>query len=202
MIMKKTLMSVASAAVLALGFTANANTISVGDVTTAADGSGGLNWTYPIVFNNSQVLASEPSFFTIADFGLVRGGVLPVFSPGGSAWTGSQPLVGLTSVTLVANQPGAPFYDVQYVFSGSGTVQIPDGTYNLVLDSPLGSSGGQANYSSQDQTGAGGGSQGTTSVAARITLAPQGIQTPDGGATAMLLGAALFALGLIRRKLA
>src|SRR6266576_3197971 len=85
------------AVVLLASLPANANTITVGTITTAPDGSGGVLWTYQIVFSNSAISSSQPTSFNLNDFGTLRTtGPLPVgfsFSPG-VTFTLTTPLVG------------------------------------------------------------------------------------------------------------
>jgi hypothetical protein len=77
---------------------------------------------------------------------------------------------------------------------------LPSVTFNLVLDTDLTGSGGLANFFSQDivQTGNLGG---TPNAVQQNIITPSGSRVPDGGVTAMLLGAALIGLGVLRRKI-
>jgi hypothetical protein len=71
--MKNKYMFLVSAGVLALaGLAANANTISVGPITTAPDGSGGTLWTYPIIFANTSISSTQPTSFNLNDFGALK----------------------------------------------------------------------------------------------------------------------------------
>jgi hypothetical protein len=63
--------------VLALtGLSVNADTITVGPITHVSDGSGGQLWTYPIIFDNSAISATQPTSFDLNDFGPLRQRVL------------------------------------------------------------------------------------------------------------------------------
>jgi hypothetical protein len=204
--MKNKLMLAISAGVLALTVSANANTISVGAISTATDTSGGVLWTYPITFDNSTISSTQPTSFNLNDFGALKTtGGLPLgwtFTPG-VAFTVSTPLVG-PNFGLPGFQVNNPAVaDFVVTFTAAANMGLPAVTFNLVLDTALTGTGGLANFFSQDivQSGTLGG---TPNAAQQNILTPQGrvVTTPDGGATAMLLGAALSALGLIRRKLA
>jgi len=202
--MKNKFICLVSAGVLALtALSANANTISIGVITTVSDGSGGTLWTYPIIFDNSRISAAQPTSFNLNDFGILKTtGPLPTgfsFTPG-VAFTLTTPLVG-PSFGLPGFQPNNPLaLDVVITFTadhdfGGGAV-----TFNLVLDSPFTGSGGLANFFSQDIVSTGQ-LQGTPNAAQQNILTPRGAEVPDGGVTAILLGAALSGLGLLRRKL-
>src|SRR5215471_15962822 len=109
--MKNKVKLLVSAWVLALtGLAANANTITVGVITHVDDGSGGQLWTYPIIFNNSQVDSTQPTSFNLNDFGpLKTTGPLPTgftFTPPVS-FTLTTPLVG-PNFGLPGFQPNNP----------------------------------------------------------------------------------------------
>jgi hypothetical protein len=205
--MKNKFMFVVSAGVLALtSLSANANTISVGPITTASDGSGGTLWTYPIIFANSTISSTQPTSFNINDFGLLKTtGSLPTgftFSPGVSFTLNNSQLVG-PSFGLPGFQPNNPnVLDVVVTFTANADMGLPSATFDLVLDTAsAGTTGGLANFFSQDivQTGS---LAGTPNAVQQNIRTPMGVTTvPDGGVTAMLLGAALSGLGLLRRKL-
>ena len=80
---------------------------------------------------------------------------------------------------------------------GAGSV-----TFNLVLDTALTGTGGRANFFSQDIVSTGD-LAGSPNAAQQNITTPEGVPvtTPDGGSTAILLGAGLSSLGLLRRKL-
>jgi len=183
---------------------AHANTITVGAITNAPDGSGGMLWTYPIIFNNSTISSSQPTSFVLDDFGpLKTTGSLPVgwtFTPG-VAFTLTTPLVG-PNFGLPGFQPDNPAVaDVVITFTANSTMGAGAVTFNLVLDTANNGSGGRANFFSQDIV-ATGDLAGSPNAAQQNITTPSGVPVPDGGATAGLLGAALFGLGLLRRKLA
>jgi hypothetical protein len=204
--MKNKVKLLVSAGVLALtGLSANANTISVGAITTAPDGSGGTLWTYPIIFSNTSVNSTQPTSFDLNDFGALKTtGTLPLgftFTPG-VAFTLTTPLTG-PNFGLPGFHPNNPAVgDVVVTFNanhdfGGGAV-----TFNLVLDTALTGSGGLANFFSQDIVSTGS-LAGTPNAVQQNITTPAGIPTtvPDGGVTVMLLGAGLSGLGLLRRKL-
>src|SRR5262245_55434758 len=115
---------------------AAANTISVGAISVAPDGSGGQLWTYPIIFNNSDIAFAQPTSFDLNDFGSLKTtGPLPsgfTFSPG-VAFTLTTPLIG-PNFGLPGFHPNNPAAaDVVVTFTadhdfGGGAV-----TFNLVL---------------------------------------------------------------------
>src|SRR6516165_3349730 len=135
--MTKTLtLALVAIAVLATR-SALANTISVGAITTASDGSGGLLWTYPIIFNNTSISSAQPTSFDLNDFGSLKTtGSLPLgytFTPG-VAFTLTTPLLG-PNFGLPGFHPNDPTVsDVVITFTadhdfGGGAI-----TFNLVLD--------------------------------------------------------------------
>jgi hypothetical protein len=183
---------------------AQANTITVGAITNVSDGSGGQLWTYPIIFNNSDISATQPTSFVLDDFGALKTtGPLPTgwtFSPG-VAFTLTTPLVG-PNFGLPGFQPNNPAVpDVAIMFTATASMGGGVQTFNLVLDSAATGTGGRANFFSQDIV-ATGALAGSPNAAQQNITTPAGIPTvPDGGATAELLGAALCGLGLLRMKL-
>jgi hypothetical protein len=203
--MKNKFMFVVSAGVLALtGLSANA-TIVIGPITTAPDGSGGTLWTYPIIFGNSTISSTQPTSFNINDFGFLKTtGPLPTgftFSPGVSFTLNNSQNVG-PSFGLPGFQPNNPAVkDVVVTFTANADMALPSVSFDLVLDTARNGMGGLANFFSQDivQTGS---LAGTPNAVQQNIRTPMGVTTvPDGGVTAMLLGAALSGLGLLRRKL-
>ena len=203
--MKNKFMFVVSAGVLALtSLSANANTISIGPITTASDGSGGTLWTYPIIFGNSTISSTQPTSFNINDFGLLKTtGSLPTgftFSPGVSFTLDNSQNVG-PSFGLPGFQPNNPsVLDVVVTFTANANMGLPSATFDLVLDTATTGMGGLANFFSQDivQTGS---LAGTPNAVQQNITTPMGVTVPDGGVTAVLFGAALSGLGLLRRKL-
>jgi hypothetical protein len=203
--MKNKFMFVVSAGVLALtSLSANANTISIGPITTADDGSGGTLWTYPIIFANSTISSTQPTSFNINDFGVLKTtGPLPTgftFSPGVSFTLDNSQNVG-PSFGLPGFQPNNPAVkDVVVTFTANANMGLPSATFDLVLDTAVTGMGGLANFFSQDivQTGS---LAGTPNAVQQNITSPKGVTVPDGGVTAMLFGAALTGLGLLRRKL-
>jgi hypothetical protein len=182
---------------------AQANTITVGVITSVSDGSGGQLWTYPILFNNSSISATQPTSFVLDDFGpLKTTGPLPTgwsFSPG-EAFTLTTPLVG-PSFGLPGFNPNNPAVaDVVITFTANGTMGPGMQTFNLVLDTAATGAGGRANFFSQDIV-ATGDLAGSPNAAQQNITTPSGAAVPDGGTTSELLGAALFGLGLLRKKL-
>lgn len=202
--MKNKLMFVVSAGVLALTcLSANANTIAVGAISTASDGSGGVFWTYAITFDNSTISSTQPTSFDLNDFGALKTtGSMALgytFTPG-VTFTLTTPLVG-PNFGLPGFQPNnGSVLDVVVTFTGNANMGSGLVTFNLVLDTAMTGSGGFANFFSQDivDTGL---LAGSPNAAQQNILTPSGVTVPDGGVTAMLLGAALCGLGLLRRKL-
>jgi hypothetical protein len=90
--------------------------------------------------------------------------------------------------------------DVIVTFTANANMALPFVTLNLVLDTDLTGTGGLANFFSQDTVQAGD-LAGTPNAAQQNIITPTGISVPDGGVTAILLGAALSGMGLLRRKL-
>jgi hypothetical protein len=181
---------------------AQANTINIGAITTAPDGSGGTLWTYPINFSNSAIVAGQTAF-DLNDFGpLKTTGTLPLgytFTPG-VAFTLTTPLVG-PNFGLPGFQPNNPaVLDVVVTFTASASMGAGEVFFNLVLNSANTGSGGLANFFSQD-TVATGSLAGTPNAVQQNITTPSGVPVPDGGATAVLFVAALSGLGLLRRKL-
>ena len=204
--MKHKFMFVVSAGVLALtGLSANANTIVIGPISTAPDGSGGTLWTYPIIFGNSTISSTQPTSFNINDFGALKTtGSLPsgfTFSPGVSFTLDNSQNVG-PSFGLPGFQPNDPTVkDVVVTFTANANMGLPLAIFDLVLDTASTGMGGFANFFSQDivQTGS---LAGTPNAVQQNITTPMGVPTvPDGGVTVMLLGAALGALGIARRFL-
>jgi len=199
-------MFVVSAGVLALtSLSANANTISIGPISTAPDGSGGTLWTYPIVFDNSSIRSAQPTSFNICDFGALKTtGSLPMgfsFSPGVSFTLDNTQFVG-PNFGLPGFQPNNPsVLDVVIKFTANANMGLPSTTFNLVLDTAGNKLGGLANFFSQDivQTGS---LAGRPNAVQQLIITPNGEpKVPDGGATVLLLGAGLSALGIVRRYL-
>jgi len=205
--MKNKYMFLVSAGVLALaGLSANANTISVGPITTAPDGSGGTLWTYPIIFANTSISSTQPTSFNLNDFGALKttGSLITgfTFTPGIAFTLDNTQNVG-PSFGLPGFQPNNPsVLDVVITFTANGNMALPFATFNLVLDSPMTGAGGLANFYSQDIVQSGD-LAGTPNAAQQNIRTPAGITNtvPDGGVTAMLLGASLTGLALLRRKL-
>jgi hypothetical protein len=205
--MKNKFMFLVGAGVLALtALSASANTISVGVITTAPDGSGGTLWTYPIIFNNSAIDSTQPTSFNLNDFGALKTtGALPLgftFTGPGPTFTVTTPLVGpnFGLPGFQANNPAVS--DVVITFTSSANLGAGSSSFNLVIDTAMTGSGGLANFFSQDRV-ATGTLAGTPNAVQQNITTPAGRPTtvPDGGATVMLLGAALSGLGLLRRKL-
>jgi hypothetical protein len=203
--MKKKFMFVVGVGVLALtSLSANA-TISVGPITTSPDGSGGMLWDYPITFNNTSISSTQPTTFNLNDFGALKTtGSLPTgftFSPG-VAFTLTTPLVGpnFGLPGFQANNPAVN--DVVITFNANNNMGAGVQTFNLILDTALTGTGGLANFFSQDIVSTGTLAGSPNAVQQNITT-PASVPTtvPDGGATVILLGAALSGLGLLRRKL-
>src|SRR5678816_596118 len=205
--MKNKFMFLVSAGVLALtAISANANTISVGSITTAPDGSGGTLWTYPIIFANTSISSTQPTSFNLNDFGALKttGPLITgfTFTPGIAFTLDNTQNVG-PSFGLPGFQPNNPsVLDVVITFTANGNMALPFATFNLVLDSPMTGAGGLANFFSQDIV-QDGNLAGTPNAAQQNIRTPAGITNtvPDGGVTAMLLGASLSGLALLRRKL-
>ena len=203
--MKNKLILGAVAGVLALvAVSVNANTISVGAITTAPDGSGGVLWTYPIIFNNTAIDSTQPTSFNLNDFGpLKTTGPLPTgwsFTGPGPTFTVSTPLVG-PNFGLPGFQPNNPAVaDFVVTFTSSANLGAGSSSFNLVLDTALGGAGGFSNFFSQDKV-ATGALAGSPNAAQQNIITPSGVPVPDSGATVTLLGAALSGLALLRRKL-
>jgi len=194
--------AVAVVACVLTGLSVNANTISVGVISTAPDGSGGTLWTYPIIFNNSAIDASQPTSFDLNDFGALKTtGPLASgfsFSPG-VAFNLTTPLVG-PNFGLPGFQPNNPAVsDVVITFTASANLGSGSQTFNLVLDTALTGLGGTANFFSQDKVATGALAGSPNAVQQNITT-PQGVSTPDGGSAVALLGMALAGIEFLRRK--
>jgi hypothetical protein len=182
----------------------NANTIAVGAITTAPDGSGGTLWTYPITFNNSSISSTQPTAFNLNDFGALKttGPLVSgfSFSPGVAFTLDNSQNTG-PSFGLPGFQPNnASVKDVVVTFTANGDMGAGLVSFNLVLDTALTGTGGLANFFSQDIVSTGD-LAGTPNAAQQNIKTPAATTVPDGGATVMLLGAALSGLGLVRRKL-
>ena len=203
--MKNKFMFVVRAGALALtSLSANANTISVGPITTAPDGSGGTLWTYPIIFANSTISSTQPTSFNINDFGFLKTtGSLPTgftFSPGVSFTLDNSQNVG-PSFGLPGFQPNNPTVrDVVVTFAANADIGLPSATFDLVLDTASTGTGGLANFFSQDIVQMGR-LAGTPNAVQQNTTTPRGVPTPDGGATVALLGIAFVGLEGLRRML-
>jgi hypothetical protein len=163
-------------------------------------------WTYPIVFVNSRVSSSQPSAFNINDFGALKTtGPLATgfsFSPGFATFTLTTPNLG-PNFGLPGFQPNnAGVADVVVTFTSNNDFGLPDSTFNLVLNTALTSSGGLANFFSQDIVQTGDLANTPNAVQQNITT-PLGTppRVPDGGTTLTLLGFALAGLAGLRRKL-
>jgi hypothetical protein len=201
--MKTRLILAAVVGLLSSAGLAHANTI-IGVITNAPDGSGGMLWTYPIIFTNSAIDASQPTSFVLDDFGALKTtGPLATgfsFTPGVTFTLTNNQLVG-PNFGLPGFQPNNPsVLDVVITFTASASMGAGDQTFNLVLDTANTGTGGLANFFSQDRV-ATGALAGTPNAAQQNITTPTGISVPDGGATAGLLGAALLGLGLLRKKL-
>jgi VPDSG-CTERM motif len=207
--MKKLVLLAAITGLLAVAtYKANANTISVGAATTASV-AGGVDWIYPLTFNNTSVVGAGgtgangtiQSFININDFG--TGTFVSLTGlPGAVTYTYDNSQV---EGPNTGGTPGPPtdsnsILDAVIKFTNASAVSIPDGSGTLTLFTTLTMVGGPAQWTTSDvQTG--GVAPGFPSAGQGFVRTPAAPQVPDGGVTAMLLGAALSGLGLIRRKL-
>jgi hypothetical protein len=202
---KKLTLTLATAIALLTASSAFANTISVGPITNAPDGSGGMLWTYPIMFSNSTVSSAQPTSFNLNDFGALKTtGPLPSgfsFSPSVTFTLDNTQNVG-PNFGLPGFEPNnASVRDVVVTFTGNGTTGAGLVTFNLVLDTALTGTGGLANFFSQDIV-ATGDLGGTPNAVQENILTPAGVPilTPEPGVmTTMLLGAAGLGLLFFRK---
>ena len=191
----KTLRIIVGAGTLVLTvLAANADSITLGNAGQAPTIGGGSDWTYQYTFANSFL--RNGSYFTINDFGPASS-LGPLFDPvvPSGSWVMSQALSGPNSRAAV-DDPS--LLNVTFTWAGSD-VAAPDGTFTFILHSPLDDVSGQArSWTSYDIVA----SQGSLPVSRILghVMAPSAV--PDGGITAVLLGGALSALMLLRRKVA
>jgi len=179
---KLTLMAAFAGLALA-AVTANANTITLGDVSAVPSG-GGSDWTYSYTFANSTL--NNGDYFTINDFGLatvVLGPVVP-----GAAWTFSQAFTGPNSLPATDN---ASVLNVTFTWGGGPFTITGAGTFTL--HSSLGITPETHQYTSLDQSASNGGD----SMAIGNVTGPRTV--PDGGSAVALLGIALAGLEGARR---
>jgi hypothetical protein len=180
----KNKMFVVSAGVLALtGLSANA-TITLGPITTAPDGSGGTLWTYPIIFVNTTISSTQPTSFSLNDFGVLKTtDSMPTgftFSPGVAFTLDNSQSVG-PSFGLPGFQPNNPAVnDVVITFTANADMGAGAHTFNLVLDTELTGTGGRANFFSQDIVSTG-------DLAGSPNAVQQNISTPAGSAPPITL---------------
>src|ERR1700676_2603638 len=182
---KLTLMAAFAGLALA-AVTANANTITLGNLAAVPSG-GGSDWLYSYTFANSTLNPCD--YFTINDFGLATVVLAPV-APAAS-WTFSQAFTGPTSLAATDN---ASVLNVTFTWGG-GTIIVPDGTFTLTLHSLSGITPETHDYTSLDQSASNGGdSKAIGSIAGPRTI-------PDGGSAVALLGIALAGIEGLRRMI-
>jgi hypothetical protein len=180
---KLTLMAAFAGLALA-AVTANANTITLGNVSAVPSG-GGSDWTYSYTFANSTL--NNTDFFTINDFGLATV-VAPPLGPL-PTWTFSQALTGPNSLPATDN---GSVLNVTFTWTG-GPLVVPNGIFTFTLHSPLGITPTTHDYTSLDQSTSNGGD----SRAIGPVDGPAAV--PDGGSAVTLLGVALAGLEGVRR---
>jgi hypothetical protein len=183
---KLTLMA-AFAGLALVAVTANANTITLGNVSAVPSG-GGSDWTYSYTFANSTLNPGD--YFTINDFGLAAV-TLPPLGPL-PTWAFSQALIGPNSLPATDD---AGVLNVTFTWTG-GTLIVPNGVFTFTLHSALGITATNHDYTSIDQSTS---NPGTDSMAIGTVSGPATV--PDGGSAVALLGIALAAVEGARRVL-
>lgn len=190
---KKMFLSLLTAGGLVLaGATANANTISMANVSQVPAGTG-TDWTYNYSFANSLVQAGD--YFTISDFGLAT-----AYTTIDTGWVMSQALLGRHDVPV-------PF-DSATILNATFTWTGPDvdvGNWagnNFSIHSAIADIGGHpewystGDHASDDPVHKASFGQGQVNVPTQ----PDN-RVPDGGVTIGMLGFALMGVEGLRRKL-
>lgn len=168
---------------------ANANSITLGDISSV--GAGPSIWTYSYAFANSELHPGD--YFTINDFGPAA----VVVGPAGFAF--SQALAGPNSLAATDN---AGILNVTFTWAGpisnlgAGTV----GPFAFSLSSPFGSTPVLTSYTSEDHIASGPFIGLLSRVIGSVAAPDNGRSVPDGGSTLILLGSAILGLLGIARK--
>jgi len=175
-------------AIMLLGSTAQANTITLMYVSTTPGLGGTFNWNYTVTFANSRLVTAD--FFTINDFGPVNSSVflLPL------GFTPTQAFIGTNVPGLLATLPytdNPSVLNVTFTYGGP-TLDLAL-TFPLILNSNFGLTSTGA-YNSGDH------STSPPDLASHATgFLPVPNSIPDGGSAVTLLGIALAGIEGVRR---
>ena len=174
-----------------LGSTVQANTITLGYVSTTPGLGGTFDWTYSVSFANSVLNTGD--FFTINDFGVVNSFTTTLF-PG---FAESQALIGTNVPGLLATLPytdNPSILNVTFTWGGVDGLVVPNSSFTLTLNSNIGLPATVDAYNSSDHSF---NPAGQVSHATGFLLGPNA--APDGGSAVTLLGIALAGLEGARR---
>jgi hypothetical protein len=175
---------------------AAANTISPNFLGATDNLDGTYTWTYEAYLSTGTLVDSQ-EFFTIYDIYGYQPGSLDYASATGNSWSPSESLVGLTPAgTTPADSASLMNVTFKYAGSTSLTAGFSDppkllGTFWFT--STVSAINPNGVWVSQDLPLAGGGFQ--------TAKQPTAVPMPDGGWTVAMLGSALLAIGLLRRRI-